>query len=163
MSFGAGPPVPIGKRGEPRVTELVIELLERAGHSTTTQPSNDARGEDARLLVDDVPHTLQITGIPGAAPFWAAAAHGSTSTQVTTAKAAEWLEYGIAEKARSSDPAELATTILALDVHEWGDRLAGRDVVSKLFRQGQSPAQRYGLAGVAIVGDRLSNSTWFGA
>ena len=160
IDFSASAPVPIGRHAEPRVLQIVASLVESSNHSVVSQPGLDHRGEDGRLVIDGAPHTIQITGIPQSPPFWREVAQGSASTAVTAGRVAEWLEEAIQDKLRATPPAERSRTIFALDGHEWADRILDPEIVQSLSTRGLNPAQRHGLAGIAIVGMMSSNSTW---
>ena len=158
--FKATAPVTVGKRAEASVTSVLRDLLTGAGHAVASLPSQDSRGEDARFSIAGAPYTIQVTAIPQAPAFWNDVARGSATTRVSLPQVAGWLDAAINDKLNATSKAERPRTIIALDAHDWADRVIAPDVVSKLNEQGLNPGQKHGLAGIAIVGRQSSNSTW---
>ena len=161
-AFTAGPSSVIGRAGEPRAIELTKGLLEHQGFAVSLKSSQDSRGEDKIFSILGTDYNGQVTTIPGAPDFWRVAMKGSTATVVTPQHAASWLAASIEKKTRAMSPEQRANTILILDAHDWGDRLAKTEIVAHLNDSTANPADKHGLAGIAIAGNSLSNSTWVG-
>jgi len=159
-AFTAGPSSAIGRAGEPRAIEITKSLLESEGFVVSLKPCNDSHGEDKIFSVGGVDYNGQVTTIPGVPSFWRDAKQGSAATVVTPRHAASWLEGGIEKKARAMSDEQRANTILILDAHDWGDRLAKPEIVALLKDSDVSPAEKYGFAGISIAGNSPSNSTW---
>ncbi len=161
IKLTAKAPVPIGRRSEPRVLDVVNKLLAASDHAVADLPARDAYGEDGRLNVDGAPYTVQVTGVPQAPAFWRrVAAEGSATTTATLQEMSGWLESAVDSKLNTIQPSERANTIIALDAHGWADSVVHPNVVSALSSRGLNPAQRLGLGGIAIAGAGTSNSTW---
>ena len=161
-SYAAGPWSTIGRAGESRAIEMTKSLLELQGFAVSLKPSLDSHGDDRIFSIGGMDYSGQVTSIPGAPEFWREAKQTSTSTVVTPQHAASWLDDGIEKKAQGMTSQQHSRTILILDAHEWGDRLAGPEVVSYLMATDVNPAQRFGFAGISIAGNSPSNSTWLG-
>ncbi len=161
-AFTAGPATPIGRAGELRAIGVTIGLLKAEGYTVEQRPSRDSHGEDAVIAIGGVGYTAQVTTVPDAPVFWREAKHGSAVTQATAQHEASWLEQSIAKKIDGMSGRQRANTIIVLDVHDWGDRLAQPEIVAKLRESDLNPAQKHGLAGIAIAGTTPSTSTWLG-
>jgi len=156
----ASAPVPIGRAAEPRVLGVVTDLL-ADHHVVRNLPARDQHGEDGRLSVDGTPCTLQVTGVPHAPDFWRrVATQGSATTSATLQEMSAWLKSAVNTKYATLQPSERPNTIIALDAHQWADQVVHPHVISALSSSGLNPAQRLGLAGIAVVGQGTSNSTW---
>jgi len=112
------------------------------------------------MAINGVDYTAQVTTVPDAPAFWRAAKQGSALTEATAQQAASWLEQSIAKKTNGMSEAQRANTIVVLDVHDWGDRLAQPETVTRLRDSEVNPAQQSGLAGISIVGNTARTSTW---
>jgi len=159
-AFTAGPSSAIGRAGEPRAIEMTKVLLEGQGFTVSLKSSQDSRGEDKRFSIRGIDYNGQVTSIPDAPTFWRDARQGSAMTVVTPEHAASWLQGGIQKKVQGMPAEQRANTILILDAHDWGDRLAKPEIVAYLSESAANPAETYGLAGIAIAGNSPSNSTW---
>lgn len=161
IPFTAGLPLEIGKRAEPRVLQIVDELLAASSHSVVQLPARDARGEDGCLSVDGRRYTVQITNVPHAPDFWATVAQqGSATTQANLERMAGWLEEATLAKIGKMEPAERKNTIVALDVHDWAAELVAEHVITSLESSVLNPARCANLGGIAIAGRTLSSSTY---
>ena len=160
LSFSASPPVPIGRSADARVVQVVGQLLAASDHAVEQLRARDDRGEDGLLRVDGLDYAVQVTGVPQAPKFWARVSQGSATTTATLQEVASWLEGAIDAKLAVTPPQQRPATILALDAHGWADRIVDPKVVLALSSCGLNPAQRHGLAGLAITGLATSNSTW---
>jgi hypothetical protein len=157
--FTAGPDAAIGRAGEPRVLGITADLLRAAGHDLQPRPSRDSQGEDAVIRIQGIDYTVQATTVPDAPDFWRQARQGSTLTQATIKQTSAWLDRSIDKKVEGMSAEQRARTVLVLDVHNWGDRLAQPAVVNQLRSADSNAARKHGLAGVVVAGSSPSSST----
>ena len=161
-AFTAGPSSAIGRAGESRAIEMTKVLLEGHGFSPSLRSAQDSRGEDKLLSIRGIDYNAQVTTIPDAPIFWRDAKQGSAVTVVTPEHAASWLQGGIQKKVQGMSAEQRSNTILILDAHDWGDRLAKPEIVAYLSDSSTNPAEKHGLAGISIAGNSPSSSTWLG-
>jgi hypothetical protein len=159
-AFTAGPWSVIGRGGEPRAIGITKSLLEAHGFQVALKDSKDSHGEDRIFSIAGTDYTGQVTSIPDAPKFWGQSRQTSVATTVSPQHAASWLRGGIDKKARVMSEEQRANTILVLDAHHWGDRLAKPEIVALLTDSAINPALKYGFAGISIAGNSPSNSTW---
>lgn len=141
----------VGKKSEGRISETLRLALIATGRTATIQPGADDRGEDRLLTVDARTFGLQITIAPNAPDFWHKAHLSSASTQVGQAHALGWLRAPLEEKARRLSPAQLANTVLAIDVTHAGVIADSAFRDRYVVRYG-SPDAEFGFAAVWVVG-----------
>lgn len=130
----------IGRGGEREVIEICKRALLSRGHAVREEPADDARGIDARLIVDDARVSIQIVTLPIATEYWRDAKVSSATTTVSHDHASSWARDAIAMKAERYSSTERAHTTLALDARSVGilddPRLLGvleRDAVASGF------------------------------
>lgn len=94
-------PVDMGTRGEPRVRDTRLSLLQSNGVAAHWRTGIDQDGEDSNLIIAGEEVTLQVSTAPRDPGFWRAAQVGSASTDVTAEQAPQWVHDTLAHKAAS--------------------------------------------------------------
>jgi hypothetical protein len=155
----ASPPGPIGRHAEPRIVQIVAELIAGSNNAVQTHRGKDNRVADARHAVGAMEHSVAVTGVPHAPVFWKRVSLRCATTTATLREVAGWLE-DVANAKLAGSPTGSGARTLALDSHDWADHMIQRPVIVALTSGGLNPAERLGLGGIAITGQQASNSTW---
>ena len=141
----------IGRQGEARAMDVLSQRLRDEGHSVTTLPAADHKGEDGVVVVDEARFTVQLVTTPQAPEFWREAHLGSAMTQVQISQATDWLRNSIDDKASTTPPQQRPTTILAIDARHVGV-LGSPAVVTHYTSRFPEPSLEFRFASVWIVG-----------
>jgi hypothetical protein len=150
-----------GKPGEATVVHAVETRLRETGYSVTRLTASDGDGEDARVLCDDIPVTIQVTMVPHEPGLWEQWRHGSTSTEVPLPTAVGWVKKAVDHKANRYSAPEKEATILALDVRHLGALVSPPFTEAIAAECGDVPSTS-GFGAVWLVGATSSTCTALG-
>ena len=146
----------LGRPGDPRVIELLVNLIRAEGRSVTVQPGTDSDGEDGVLQLDGTRVFVQCVSAPLAQDFYRAASAGSAATSGDLELARDWVSGAIDQKAQRYGPDFKASTILGIDVRHVGVLVSAVAINSGL----RNRAAAAGFLGVGLIGPHSSRVTW---
>jgi len=158
-------PIDLGRQGEGRVIERVIDQLRRDGRQINVLDSRDDRGEDCKVLCDGEIVTLQVVAVPPSAEFLGKASRGSASTNVSVEGAAGWVHDVVTKKQNRYPASERRQILLAIDARAVGV-LVSTAVVSAIDSSYGNICEKSGFGAVWLVGPsdsrctRLGSSCW---
>jgi hypothetical protein len=148
----------VGRPGEPRVRDILVEALRNGGSNVDAAPGDDVRGEDGVLHVDGRRLAMQAVTVPVAKGFWQGASTGSATTRVPNERAAHWVHEALEKKASALAPDARRQTLLAIDANHAAP-LSTSEVV-EVYHSVHPPAcKEFGFAAVWIVGPTASLTT----
>jgi hypothetical protein len=159
VEISVGGRLDVGRPAERNIQDILVERIRSEGIPVVAEEgAEDSRGEDGLLVVDGHRYTLQATTVPKAPTFWQDLRRsGSATTEVSNARAAEWIHDAIDAKAAKLLPRQSrAGIILALDARHAGV-IAGPLVKAEYSAMYGAASVEFGFEAIWIVGPTPSN------
>lgn len=156
-------PIDIGRLGENRVISCIQNHLTKIGKSYSYASSQDSRGEDGALIIDNEKVIIQIVTMKPDSGFWKAVAQNESEVGLNLNEAASSINCTIAEKAEryKSKYKSTENMLLAIDVVHFGT-LASVEFTKHYLTKYNDPPIEFGFGAVWLVGPTENNLCYLG-